>query len=114
MTGIVDKYDQSTPVTATATQCDWLKISAVDIVLVSRSAQPEKPTSGQPFVTDVGQTVWTYSNTNPSYPLDLSSIPTSYIANGFTWQNYRYKTFETLVPMRNVTSVVTEAQKSGC
>jgi len=77
--GIVDLYDQTTPASA----CDWLRVSAVRFVVVVRSAQ----VSG---VVTAAAPVWAGSGT---HPVNLT-------ANA-TWQNYRYRTFETVVPLRN-------------
>ena len=102
MTGVVDMYDQNTP----ATVCGWARISAVRLALVTRNGQLEKgavttgapvwdggPASGVP-VAPLGS-----ANT----PINLSAFP--------QWHNYRYKTFQTTVPLRNVAWM---GGKSGC
>lgn len=102
MDGIVDVYDQNTPATA----CGWVRTSAVRLALVSRNGQLEKtavttaapawdggPASGVP-VAPIG---------SASTPIDLSSFG--------EWEYYRYKTFQTTVPLRNVAWM---GVKSGC
>ena len=80
MDGVVDVYDQTQPASA----CDWARVSAIRIALVSRSVQPAAGvTSTAP--------VWDGSSTNP---ISLSG--------NAAWQNYRYRVFQTLVPLRNI------------
>jgi type IV pilus assembly protein PilW len=89
--GIVDEWI-NTPQPVTAAQ--WAQMLAVRIGIVARSATPEKANSGN--VSDACNTtttapVWAGSASNP---FDLS-------ANA-TWQCYRYKTFQTTIPVRNM------------
>lgn len=60
---------------------------AVRIALVTRSPQLEKTA-----VTTVAPS-WSGAS--------AIVLPTAGVDSGFTWQNYRYKTFETLAPIRN-------------
>jgi type IV pilus assembly protein PilW len=83
--GIVDSYDTVTPATATA----WNQLLTVRIGLVARSAQPEKP-SGPGPACDTTITAPTWSGGN----FDLS-------ANA-NWMCYRYKVFETVIPVKNI------------
>ncbi|BCM26147.1 PilW family protein [Methyloradius palustris] len=107
--GIVDIYDQVQPVT----NCDWLKVSSIQIALVSRSSQPEKDlvtnTTSTNTITWRGQQASLSGAPPPaiiSTPIDLTGIPTTIMASGFSWQNYRYKVFQTVVPLRNITSIL--------
>lgn len=89
MDGAVDVFDQTTPTTA----CAWVRTSAVRLTLVARSAQPAAAaTAAAP--------VWDGSATTA---IDLS-------ANA-SWQNYRYKVFQTVVPLRNIAWM---GQVAGC
>ncbi len=81
MDDVVDTFDETAPLTA----CDWARVSALRIALVARNANFEKTA-----VTTVAPT-WEGSATNP---IDLS-------ANA-SWQNYRYRVVQTLVPLRNL------------
>lgn len=74
----VEAYDQTMP----TTMCGWARVVGVRLVLVSRSRQPEKTS-----VTTAAPT-WSGSASSP-------------IVFSKDWQNYRYKTFETTVPLRN-------------
>jgi type IV pilus assembly protein PilW len=87
MDGIVDTYDQLQPAT---NFCSWARISAIRFVLVSRSVQFEAQ-NGQPqIVTPLGSLVW---DGDPANQINVAAIP--------NWQSYRYKTFQTTVPIRN-------------
>jgi type IV pilus assembly protein PilW len=88
MDGIVDTFDQTTPTDA----CGWVKAAAVRMVLVGRSGKKESSdvTAASP--------VWAGAAT---HAIDITKNPDG-SANA-DWRRYRYKTFETLVPLRNVT-----------
>lgn len=91
MDAIVDVYDQTTPTppppptTVPAYECKWARISAVRLVLVARSANFEKT------AVTAAAPAWEGSAGNA---IDLS-------ANA-TWQNFRYKVIQTVVPIRNL------------
>lgn len=92
MDAIVDTYDQTTPATA----CNWARTSAVRVALVARSAQ-----SGGGTVTAAAPTWLGTANATPiAIDLSATTVPT-----GLTWQNYRYKIFQTTVPLRNITAL---------
>lgn len=122
MDGVVDVWDRNvataaTPVSTTATKntaaCGLTRISAVRFVLVARSNQPERRldgsltstlyvTPGVPLwagsdtvaaaldATEAGAVAFTLPNPDPSWP---------------TWQDFRYKVFQTTVPLRNITTL---------
>jgi type IV pilus assembly protein PilW len=81
MDGIVDVYDQSTP----SVPCGWARTTAVRLVVVARSPQPEREE-----VTAAAPT-WAGSST---HAIDLSA--------GTDWNDFRYKTYETTIPLRNI------------
>ncbi|HEY5799724.1 MAG TPA: PilW family protein [Burkholderiaceae bacterium] len=66
------------------------RIKAVRIAIVARSAQYEKPEGGGACTTTTSTTGWSSWATfnSAGYPAD--------------WNCYRYKAFETVVPLRNV------------
>ncbi len=88
--GIVDTW-QSTPAPVTAV--DWANVYAIRVVVVARSAQPERPDATTGLCpTPVAPTItWDDGST---LPLDLS-------ANA-NWQCYRYKVFHMTASMRNL------------
>jgi len=102
MDGIVDIYDKTTPATA----CDWVKVASIRIALVARNSQ-----SIQTAVTAAAP-IWEGSSAaavapplpgNVANPINLSAY-----AN---WQNYRYKVFQTIAPIRNIT---VKGVQTGC
>jgi|APFre7841882630_1041343.scaffolds.fasta_scaffold23879_2 type IV pilus assembly protein PilW len=89
MDGTVDAFDQSAPTTA----CLWARVSAVRLVLVARSAQYDKA------VVTTSAPVWA----STSAAIDLSG--------NANWQQYRYKLFQTVVPLRNM---AWQGAQAGC
>jgi type IV pilus assembly protein PilW len=88
MDGFVDVNDKTAPTTGD-TACGWARISAIRFALVARSAQSEKTT-----VTTVVPK-WDGSDGTAANEIDL-------LTGNSQWQYYRYKVFQTTVPMRNV------------
>jgi len=82
--GIVDGYDTVTPANATA----WNQVLVVRLGLVARSAQPEKPSGAGP-ACDTTTTAPTWSGGNFDVSADAN------------WMCYRYKVFETIIPVKN-------------
>lgn len=87
MDGVVDVYDQTTP----TNECGWMKASAIRLVLVARSSQKD------PNVVTTSVPPWLGDATNP---IDLTKNPDG--STNPNWQNYRYRTFQTSVPIRNI------------
>lgn len=86
----IDIWDQTTPVQPSPANqeifaCLWARASALRIAVVARNSQVDKET-----LTALAP-VWEGSADDP---FDLSGR-----AN---WQNYRYKVFETVIPIRNL------------
>lgn len=81
----VDTWSQTRPVVLPDNACQWVRASALRLAVAARNSQVDKDT-----VTVLAPT-WEGSATAP---FDLSAR-----AN---WQNYRYKVFETVVPIRNL------------
>jgi type IV pilus assembly protein PilW len=82
MDAVVDVFDQDAPTTA----CEWMRVSAVRLAVVARS-----PQQAAQAVTASAPT-WAGS---ASQPIALDALE--------DWQQFRYRTFETLVPIRNMT-----------
>lgn len=97
MVGIVDKYDQASAVPAaaqsTSSQCGWARISAVRIALVARS--------GQYSSTAVTTSAPSWAGTSANNPAGSAANPIVLSADT-NWQRYRYKVFETTIPIRNI------------
>jgi len=108
--GIVDRYVDAATFNALLAAAPppaptpWANLIAVRIAVVSRSALPEKPSSGK--LSDacdatVSEPQWTGSpwaaGLNYKTRLDVSSI----VAAPDDWKCYRYRVFETTIPLRN-------------
>lgn len=89
MDAVVDEggYDQVRPSTA----CDWSRVFGVRVSLVARNAQYDAASAPAAMAT-ASAPQWAGS---ASAPIDLSSLA--------DWQHYRYKVFETTIPIRNMT-----------
>lgn len=84
----VDSYAQNTPASA----CDWYRVIAIRIAIVARNPQYERG-----IVTEAA----------PSWAAGNSAA----ITLGGDWQHYRYRVFQTTVPLRNV---IWRGALSGC
>lgn len=93
--GSVDVYDKVIP----TTQAGWSQILTVRVAVVARSTQFEREvvTSANPL-WDVGSAV----ATSGSAACGTSSCVSIKIDNLPDWRNYRYKVYETTVPLRNM------------
>ena len=101
----------STNATRNTEACGLLRISAVRLAMVARSAQPEKASGDQ---RDVHVTLvapeWSGSNlvargANATEAARVAISLPDVEPDWPTWQDFRYKVFETIVPLRNVTSM---------
>jgi len=92
MDGIVDLYDQTTPSVGN-TACAWSRISALRLAIVSRSVQFEK--------TDVTTAAPPWDGGVANNPAGSTASPIN-LTGDANWKKYRYKVFQTIVPIRNV------------
>jgi len=107
--GIVDRYVDAATFNAllalAPVPTPWARLIAVRIALVSRSALPEKPSSGKlsdPCDATTAEpqwtgTPWAGAPFNYQTRLDVSSS----VAAPDDWKCYRYRVFETTIPLRN-------------
>jgi type IV pilus assembly protein PilW len=77
----VDTWDDETPATA----CGWVRAAALRVAVVARNSQVDAGT-----ITEVAPT-WGGGNLTLAKNKDDT-----------TWKHYRYKVFETVVPVRNL------------
>jgi len=77
----------------------WQRIVAVRVVVVARSAQPERGSGGPGSVCDTTVAAPTWSAS--SWPVGLALMTSLDLSADADWRCYRYKTFETTVPVRN-------------
>lgn len=92
--GAVDTYNQTSP----TTQVGWRRVLSARLVVVARSGQFEKePVTTGRLPWRVGKAATTEGavscGSSLCLELDLSALP--------DWQHYRYRTFDTVVPLRN-------------
>jgi type IV pilus assembly protein PilW len=95
----VDSYDSTTP----SNNAEWRRVVSIRIALVARSNQYEKDevTPGPPkwdvggSVAVAGTATSTCNGSSTCIDLNVSQV-------GADWKHYRYKVFDTIVPLRNV------------
>ena len=92
--GATDQWSSSMPVAAGA--AEWTRIIAVRLVVTARSITPEKP---DPTLAAC--------NTTTAYPRWVTPAPIGVdinieLADPANWKCYRYRTFEVMVPIRNM------------
>lgn len=122
MTGVPDTWDQSFTTAGVTTfvqaglggdpqACAQMRVRAVRLAMIARSSQPERP------VKDAGNNdvpvwqsalTWSGSTTNVADGNSAAAaaavgISLTVSATWPSWNDYRYKVFETTVPLRNVT-----------
>lgn len=115
MDAVVDLWDQTvatpdTPISGNAGKnieaCGRLRISALRIALVARSSVPEKAPGG--IHVTAAAPVWAGSDDlaqgiSATAAAAVAISPPSPDATWPTWQDFRYKVFQTVVPLRNIT-----------
>ena len=97
--GAIDAYDATTPTTAAG----WRQILGVRVALVARSTQMEKEnvTAAGNVEWDVGTAIsiagtvaCSSGSGGQCLQIKVDHLP--------DWQRYRYKVFDTLIPLRNI------------
>ena len=83
-----DVWEATPPVTS----ADWKRVLAVRVAVVARSAEPEQRMTGQGAACSTTTAAPTWRN--PPTPISVAADP--------NWQCYRYRVFETVVPLRNI------------
>lgn len=81
--------------------CGLLQISALRLVLVARSSQPEKTLDWPALTQHVTATQPTWGGS----AVAAITTPNPSAATWPTWQDFRYKVFETVVPLRNISTL---------
>jgi type IV pilus assembly protein PilW len=96
--GILDRFLDPTAFDALpAATKPWQYVIAIRIAVVARSALIEKPGPGVACDGSTPFPTWS-GNTAATRGFDLSTIP---VPPGTFWDCYRYRVFETIVPVRN-------------
>ncbi|MDH5265794.1 MAG: PilW family protein [Betaproteobacteria bacterium] len=93
--GNVDQWADNMPVAATG--ADWARVIAIRLVVTARSMTPERPNPATGVCeTTVANPKWITPAPPVGIDLDVS------IADPANWKCYRYRTFEVMVPIRNM------------
>lgn len=96
--GTVDAYETTTP----ATNAEWKQVKTIRIAVVARSAQRETtPVTTADPVWDVGNIDTAGSSACGTRKCVTLKISPS-TGTDTEWQHYRYKVFDTVVPLRNM------------
>jgi type IV pilus assembly protein PilW len=102
----INTYDKTAP----TTNAQWQQVKSIRIAVVARSVQYEKDAvtvnapvwdvggsaTGTIAVTGASSTLAGCSSSSACLKLDVSTLV------GADWQHYRYKVYDTIVPLRNV------------
>jgi type IV pilus assembly protein PilW len=83
----VDTWDTTKPTTA----AEWMQVRAVKVAVLARSGLYEKTA-----VTAAAPT-WRHPGTGAQVNFVMANL-----ADGTDWRNYRYRVYETTVPLRNL------------
>jgi type IV pilus assembly protein PilW len=94
--GVIDVYDAITP----TTNATWLQVIAIRVVVVARSDQFEKEdVTPANLQWDVGTTPPTTGAVACGAASSCLTVKVDHLTD---WKRYRYKLFETVVPLRNM------------
>lgn len=96
--GVVDTYDETTP----TTPAGWQQVMTIRVAIVARSIKDEgnNVTTSQPLWdvgaddTITGPTTSDCHGTSKCITLTVNTLP--------NWQRFRYKVYDTVIPLRNV------------
>lgn len=110
MTGIVNRYDNTVqaPPAVILDQCGWARISAVRFALLTRNTQYDKKT--------VTTSVPTWEGSVANNPAGSAARPfnmSGFVLSPGTWQNYRYKVYQAVVPIKAMNWIWMGGQ-TGC
>lgn len=93
--GIVDTYNATAPANST----DWSRVLTLRLSVIARSSLQER-TAVTGTCTNPGSGI----NRGPCAWVDTATTPAPVVnlgAAGGIWQNYRYRVYETIIPLRN-------------
>ena len=93
--------DATGPTWSTPSAADIPRIKAIRIAVISRSIEPARTnvTTACTNISDVANTGPCTFQDADSPVVNLSSIS---MPSGKTWQNYRYRVYTSIIPLRNV------------
>jgi type IV pilus assembly protein PilW len=94
---VVDTWNTTLPVTA----AEWLQVRAIRVALLARSGQWEK----NPVYAPAGCVGAACAPAAPNWRQDDGTVVYFTMpapADGTDWRNYRYTTYQTTIPLRNM------------
>lgn len=92
--GFSDNIEDADGSGAAGNSGDWMRLGAVRVAIVVRNKYPEKP---DPVTGQCNATV-----NPPSWTWGAIPLATMDPTDSGAWKCYRYKTFETVIPLRNM------------
>lgn len=102
--GVVDQYNRTLP----ANNAEWQQVLSLRVLVVARSAQFEKDPVASPDIDVAGKTVtWDVGTTDVTVTgatachTNSQCLSISLAFLGADWANYRYKVYDTVIPLRN-------------
>jgi len=82
---------------------DFQRIAAVRVAVIARSKNPEKPNSATGLCTATTVLPVVFNSASPnSTPGSPMTVNVTVTGDAIDWKCYRYRVFETIVPMRNL------------
>jgi type IV pilus assembly protein PilW len=104
---IIQWVDPTDATWAAPTTTNRNLIKAIRVAVVARNDSLEKTIVSRACVSATSDAApicsWSDVPANPAIPGSLASpAPTINLSNDANWQNYRYRVFETIIPLRNV------------
>ncbi|MES2090671.1 MAG: PilW family protein [Pseudomonadota bacterium] len=97
--GSVDTYNTTTP----TNNAEWTQVRSIRVLIVARSGQPEKTAEPTPALLewDVGTKNDTVTGATTCHT-DRQCISIDLSPLGADFRKYRYKLYDTVIPLRNV------------
>ena len=91
ISAVLDTFDQTQP----TTNCAWTRVSSIRVALVARGGYDKAgPTSDAPVWAGSAINTTTTPFNPVAFPINLTAVT--------DWKKYRYKVFETVMPIRNM------------
>lgn len=99
--GVIDLYERATPT-------DWTQVKSIRVLVVARSAQYEKDAVTTEAIDAQGNLQWDVGSS--AVPVTGATVcntssqcmAVSLAFLGTDWNHYRYKVYDTVIPLRNV------------
>jgi type IV pilus assembly protein PilW len=97
--GKLDAWNKTAP----TTNAEWLQVTAVRIAVVARSTQYEKENvTNENLLWDVGSSIAMAGTEDCTFGAIASKCLRLKVDHLADWKHYRYRVFDTVVPLRNM------------